>query len=701
MGVFRIARAEFIKIFKKPSVYIMGVLLASVLALSLLFFDPIGKESYSVNIPGTTVGQVYEKFTSDNVSSVKKSDFDADIAANTTKIDFYLLLNTRSAEIDEVNKEFATLFTDLENALSATPKKSDKEIDDVYKDVKEKLVEYKTKYNNTTALTNSSKFYTSYITTNTFTKINTLLNKMQPLTNETAASFVKRIKNNAFLDSLINVANDDDNAIKISITEYLTAITNNYKEYSYKVINNPSLSYEAEYMQKLEELKEVVNNTQNYIKLLIENEYPLVFVKKAEYDHLVKTFSSVISQLNVFSDPNASNTTMTNLERHKKIATGFADSKIEEELKTFIDNITYYRVETKVLNELKETINKQVTPLQEKLTNSINDTQKDASSSDKKKINALTDLITSYKVLSINTTNLVNSKINLEATKKLNVSNINQYLNFDKFNSYEAKENLTRVNYYIKNGVFNQNYSDVFAFNKNSTAETNAYDFMFFAMKIATVLISAFAIIMAASLIASEFDSGTIKLLAMRPFKRWKIISGKLFATMFFVIVFILFSALISFVAGICLYPLSSAPVLAVINGQWAFTIHPLLLMAIYVVLTIFEVFFYAVLALSISTIFRSFTGALSVSFITFILAFTLNILFGGVMWYSFIPFINTDFFRFFGGSFLTTQTGLFNDMFTPAVLSNANIFISLGIYLGTVSLLLLIAHIIFKARDF
>ena len=38
MGVFRIAKAEFIKIFKKPSVYIMGVILASVLVLSLLFF---------------------------------------------------------------------------------------------------------------------------------------------------------------------------------------------------------------------------------------------------------------------------------------------------------------------------------------------------------------------------------------------------------------------------------------------------------------------------------------------------------------------------------------------------------------------------------------------------------------------------------------------------------------------------------------
>ena len=224
---------------------------------------------------------------------------------------------------------------------------------------------------------------------------------------------------------------------------------------------------------------------------------------------------------------------------------------------------------------------------------------------------------------------------------------------------------------------------------------------MFYAMKIATVLISAFAILMAASLIASEYDSGTIKLLAMRPFRRWKIITGKLFATMFFVIVFVLFSAIISLVAGICLYPLSSAPVLAVLNGQVAFAINPALLMAIYICSTILEIFFYAVLALSISTIFRSYTAAISISFITFILAYSLNILFGGAFWYSFIPFINTDFFKYFGGSFLSTQTGLFNSLFAPTLLSNASIFITLGIYLGTISLLIILTHIIFKARDF
>ena len=74
MGVFRIARAEFIKIFKKPSVYLMGVILAAVLVLSLLFFEPIGKQNYTVNLDGTTVGKIYDKFTAESTSELKKSD---------------------------------------------------------------------------------------------------------------------------------------------------------------------------------------------------------------------------------------------------------------------------------------------------------------------------------------------------------------------------------------------------------------------------------------------------------------------------------------------------------------------------------------------------------------------------------------------------------------------------------------------------
>ena len=118
MGVFRIARAEFIKIFKKPSVYLMGVILAAVLVLSLLFFEPIGKQNYSVKLDGSTVGQVYDMFTNDNnISSgdIKKSKYDEQINNNLTKINFYKVLNSRNEELFSVNSDFIVLYNDLKD----------------------------------------------------------------------------------------------------------------------------------------------------------------------------------------------------------------------------------------------------------------------------------------------------------------------------------------------------------------------------------------------------------------------------------------------------------------------------------------------------------------------------------------------------------------------------------------------------------
>ena len=176
MGVFRIAKAEFIKIFKKPSVYIMGVILASVLVLSLLFFEPVGKQDFTVKLTGSTVGQVYDKFMNDSTSNYKKSEFDNLIDANLTKLDFYLLLNNRAQNLNKVNTEFSALFTDLKNSVAA--KDPETTTNKIFNDVKAKLNEYKTIYSDVSTLTASSTFYTEYVKINLFTDVGEILDKI-------------------------------------------------------------------------------------------------------------------------------------------------------------------------------------------------------------------------------------------------------------------------------------------------------------------------------------------------------------------------------------------------------------------------------------------------------------------------------------------------------------------------------------------
>lgn len=702
MGVFRIARAEFIKIFKKPSVYLMGVVLAAVLVLSLLFFEPIGKQNYTANIDGTTVGKIYEKFTSSTSTDLKQSSFDEKIDLSLEKSNFYITLNERSEALKQVNDEFVVLYNDLV-VLSNAPEKDETKIENSFTAVKNKLRAYRDLFIDVETLTENSDFYEHFTTLPLYTESKSTLQSLNTKAQSTSTDyqiFINTIENNDYIEKLDTIYSTNKEYIESTIEYYKNQIKERQNLYYNKIINTPNAT-QTELRPLRSELYKQISSFYDVILSLAESNNTIAFLEKAQYEDLKNTLAEAKSWVESYDNNTISGAT-TEYLKNKVVITEISKLNIETKINTFKSSIVKFEVSNKTLNALKETITTKIYALRDGLASTIESLYKqNPVSSSTNEVNKIKDLITSYRILSINSENLVNDTINLETTKSLKTNDIINYIGFEDFNSYEIREELTKIEYLIANSEYNHHFSDVFAFNKNSTTETNAYDFMFYGMEIATLVITIFAIFLAASLMASEYDSGTIKLLAMRPFKRWKIITGKLFATMIFSIIFILFSFVICFVAGMCLYPLTSTPVLMVFNSTQAFVINPLILMLINILCIIFEVLFYAVIALSISTIFRSYTSAISISCIMYLLAVSMNVLFGGFFWYSFIPFINADLFKFLGGSFLTTEASAFNSLFTPTLLANANFYISLGISAGTIVIFLLITYISFKLRDF
>lgn len=699
MGVFRIARAEFIKIFKKPSVYLMGVLLAAVLVLSLLFFEPVNRQSYSVNLEGTSVGQVYDKFTNDsNVSSgdIKQSKYNQSITDNLTKIEFYEVLNERTISLKKVNDEFIVLFGDLSQKVKTTDSDA---IAQTHTSIKNKIKNYSEVYNNIESLSLNCDFYKHFTTLPIYTESKTYIQELiNRSTNDSAVVFVNVVKSGNYIEKLNSIYSTNEDFVRSTLSYYAKSISEKQTAYYNGVINNPSTD-QTIFLNYKTTLEKEVSTFLTNIKLLAESKYSLTFIDKAEYDAMIKNITDVQTTLESYDSE--SNSKKAPYERHKIIVNKLLTLTLSDNIVKFSENLIDFNVSADTLKELKETIEKRITELKNGLSESIETANKNAASKLQKDIDELNNLITSYKELTINTSILVNNTINLEAISVLDPNSIVNYINFNNFNVYEKTEELTKSKYYITSGTYNHNYNDVFAFNKNSGETTNAYDFVFYGMEIATLIITIFAIFMAASLMASEYDSGTIKLLAMRPFKRWKIITGKLFATMTFVLLFVLFSLGVCGVAGVCLYPIDNTLILTTFNSSVSFVLHPLVLMAINVGCILLEIFFYTVIALSISTIFRSYTTAISISCIMYILALSFNILFGGAFWYSFIPFINADLFKYFGGSFLATSSTAFNKLFTPTLLSNANFFVSLGIYGATILVFIVLTYVVFRVRDF
>ena len=283
------------------------------------------------------------------------------------------------------------------------------------------------------------------------------------------------------------------------------------------------------------------------------------------------------------------------------------------------------------------------------------------------------------------------------------IKKLSGYENLKNYNEYQIEERIELNEYFIKNNTYPDNYLMPFGFNEKSGTETNAYDFMYFTLRICVIFIIVFTILLVTSNITQEQDNGTIKLLLIRPFSRSKIISAKLLTTMLFSICFILFAAIISFIAGLALFGGTTTQVICVLNASRVVQLAPTTLMFINVLCLIVEVLFFAILAFALSILVKSYAGSLSTSIIIFILSLGLNILLGSSIVYAFIPFANIDFFKYFGNAFAYTNTSenIFKSMLCTEIASNMTFWSSFAIYLVIALILIAVSHSVFRKRDF
>ena len=206
---------------------------------------------------------------------------------------------------------------------------------------------------------------------------------------------------------------------------------------------------------------------------------------------------------------------------------------------------------------------------------------------------------------------------------------------------------------------------------------------------------------MIANLITSETDSGTIKLLLIRPYKRGTVLFGKILATFFFSLSFLLLSFVISMVAGYFMFGLPSIEsVLVTFNASKTFLIKPLYLILLFFVSCAGDILFYLIIALTISVLFKSYIGAISTSLIVYVGSMVVGSFLSNSIVYAYLPFTNISWFRFFGGEIMGTESGI-GALLSSPVHSFQNIYLSIGISTIFSLVLFIITFISFKRRDF
>jgi len=198
--------------------------------------------------------------------------------------------------------------------------------------------------------------------------------------------------------------------------------------------------------------------------------------------------------------------------------------------------------------------------------------------------------------------------------------------------------------------------------------------------------VTMFTVIVAAGIVASEHSNGTIKLLLIRPVKRWKILLSKWTATMIFSIVMLISLILFSFIVGAVLFQFDFGPTrwVSVVGGeirdwhiiQYAFTVYGLYFIEL-IIMTTF--------AFMIGTVFKNQSLAVGLSLVSLFMGGQIVYLLSQYEWVKYVLFSNTYLMQY------VDQNPMIEGMTLP---------FSIVMLLGYFLLFMAIAMITFSKRD-
>ena len=164
-------------------------------------------------------------------------------------------------------------------------------------------------------------------------------------------------------------------------------------------------------------------------------------------------------------------------------------------------------------------------------------------------------------------------------------------------------------------------------------------------------LIALFAIIMGGRIVANEFSEGTIKLLLIRPSKRWKILVAKYISVMGYTLLMLLVLLIVSFLVGGILFSFKGASLPFLINSNGSITEVNMVAHILQVCgLGSINLVMMVTLAFMISTIARNSGMAIGVGVFLLTAGNIITMLLSSYNWSKYILFANTDLNQYIDG---------------------------------------------------
>ncbi|MCL2751972.1 MAG: ABC transporter permease, partial [Firmicutes bacterium] len=210
---------------------------------------------------------------------------------------------------------------------------------------------------------------------------------------------------------------------------------------------------------------------------------------------------------------------------------------------------------------------------------------------------------------------------------------------------YSLNSSITRAEYMLSEGLLKSDYSTPEGVNKG-------YSFMTFAFILISIIILIMGIVLAAGMIAGEHSDGTMKLLLIRPHTRWQVLLSKYITVVLMLLTFYIVSFGLTFAIGWIGWGVSGAKMaISVVNGARVVILHPAVVLLLVYATAFLEAAIFALIALTISTIFKSRSGAIAISMLVFFVSYVLGQILATYPWYRYILFNNTNLFTYFSSA--------------------------------------------------
>jgi ABC-2 type transport system permease protein len=164
-------------------------------------------------------------------------------------------------------------------------------------------------------------------------------------------------------------------------------------------------------------------------------------------------------------------------------------------------------------------------------------------------------------------------------------------------------------------------------------------------------LIALFAIVMGGGIVANEFSGGTIKLLLIRPSKRFKILVSKYITVIGYILLMVLILLVVSFLVGGTLFSFKGAGAPFLINANGKITevnmiVHIIQLCGLKCISLVMMV----TLAFMISTVFRNSAMAIGIGVFLLTVGNGITMMLTRFSWSKYILFANTDLTQYISG---------------------------------------------------